>query len=105
MRPAHGGTRAASQVAAMSIRAARSRSYGAARAGLIAANLALVWALPVLPGQDLPQHLAYARIFLDWNRPELPFFQRYLLPSHFEPYFTVYLLLVVLDHLISLERA
>jgi hypothetical protein len=34
---------------------------------LLAANLVLVWTLPVLPGQDLPEHLAYVRIFADYH--------------------------------------
>jgi hypothetical protein len=34
---------------------------------LVAASVVLVWLLPVIPGHDLPQHLAYARILADRN--------------------------------------
>ena len=50
----------------------------------------MIWSLPVLPGQDLPQHLAYARILLDYDRPDLPYHDLYLRPTHLEPYFVVY---------------
>ena len=60
---------------------------------LLAANLVLVWALPLIPAQDLPQHLTYIRIFADYDNPALPFHDFYVLPRGFQPYDSVYLLL------------
>ncbi len=60
---------------------------------LLAANLLLVWGLPLIPAQDLPQHLTYIRIFADYNAANLPFHDFYVLPSGFQPYDSIYLLL------------
>jgi hypothetical protein len=68
-------------------------------------NLALVAKLPVLVGQDLPQHLAYVRILADYSDPRLPFQDVFTLPSHVQPYFTAYLLLVPLARLTSVLTA
>jgi hypothetical protein len=61
----------------------------------LAANLVLVWALPLIPAQDLPQHLTYIRIFADYDSPGLPFSEFYALPqaNGFQPYDSVYLLM------------
>jgi len=60
---------------------------------LLAANLSLVWLLPLLPAQDLPQHLTYIRIFADYDVATLPFHDFYVLPHGFQPYDSIYLLL------------
>jgi len=62
-------------------------------AALLLANLVLVWALPLIPAQDLPQHLTYIRIFADYGDPNLIFKDFYTLPTGFQPYDSVYLLL------------
>jgi hypothetical protein len=59
---------------------------------LLVVNLALVWALPVLPCQDLPQHLSYATIFAKYNDSSLPFSSYFELPQRLQPYDSVYLL-------------
>lgn len=59
----------------------------------LVANLVLVWALPLIPAQDLPQHLTYIRIFADYGDPSLPFRDFYVLPHGFQPYDSIYLLL------------
>jgi hypothetical protein len=60
---------------------------------LLAANLILVWAMPLIPAQDLPQHLTYIRIFADYDSSALPFHDFYVLPHGFQPYDSIYLLL------------
>jgi hypothetical protein len=60
---------------------------------LLLGNLCLVWALPLIPAQDLPQHLTYIRIFADYNSSALPFHDFYVLPHGFQPYDSIYLLL------------
>jgi hypothetical protein len=72
---------------------------------LLAINVGLVWWLPVLPGQDLPQHLAYTRIMLDHGRTELPFSRVYELPASPQPYFTTYHLLLALARMTSVDTA
>ncbi len=61
-------------------------------ATVVTVQVALVWLLPVLPCQDLPQHLAYIRIFADHADNQL-FQSTYVLPEQNQPYFTVYRLL------------
>ncbi len=84
---------------------AASRRYRLALVLLILANLALVWALPVLPCQDLPQHLAYARIFRDYARPDLPYHDLYQFPDRLQPYHSVYLVLAFLGRALSILDA
>jgi hypothetical protein len=60
---------------------------------LLLANLTLVWALPLIPAQDLPQHLTYIRIFADYRSDALPFHDFYVLPRGFQPYDSIYLVL------------
>jgi hypothetical protein len=79
--------------------------YWAAIAALIALLLATFWSVSVLPCQDLPQHLAYARIFIDYPRPDLRFSELYQLPKHFEPYFTIYFVLARLGSWMTLDVA
>jgi hypothetical protein len=68
-------------------------------------DVALIWALPVLPFQDLPQHLANVRVLADFTRPDLPFRAIYELPSRPQPYFTVYYLLAALARATSVGTA
>src|SRR5580658_4464504 len=48
---------------------ARQRPDRVALAVLTLANVGLVFALPILGGHDLPQHLSYARILADYDNP------------------------------------
>jgi hypothetical protein len=79
--------------------------YWAASGGLALLYVLLVWCLDVLPCQDLPQHLAYARIFMDYGRADLRFSELYVLPGHFEPYFTVYVVLAAIGSRLGLDAA
>jgi hypothetical protein len=72
---------------------------------LLVANLVLVWILPVLPAQDLPEHLAYVRIFADFSSQDLPFHDFYSLPARFQPYDSVYLLLAAMARIVSVNGA
>jgi hypothetical protein len=72
---------------------------------LVTFHVALVWVVDVLPGNDLPQHLAYARIIMDYDRADLRFQEFYVLPSAVEPYHLPYYLLAGLGRLISLWGA
>jgi hypothetical protein len=72
---------------------------------LVLADVALVWSLPVLVGQDLPQHLSYARILADYADPSLPFHATFELPPHPQPYFTAYLVLAALTRVTSVMTA
>lgn len=74
-------------------------------AALVLANVALVWSLPLIVGQDLPQHLTYARILADYADPRLPFRDTFVLPEHPQPYFTAYLFLAPLTRLTSVLTA
>jgi hypothetical protein len=68
--------------------AARSRAGAllwATRAGAAVAQLLIVWLPPVPLGQDLPQHLACARILRDLADPALPF-ERYYEAAPFQVY-------------------
>lgn len=72
---------------------------------ILALDLAILWSLPILPGQDLPQHLAYARILLDHARPKLAFRGWYQLPAHLQPYFLPHLLIALLGRLLDVLAA
>lgn len=74
-------------------------------AGLVLSNLAIAWALPVIPAQDAPQHLAITRIFLDHARPDLPFGEFYHLPERFQTYFSTYYLLAFLGRFLGVHGA
>src|SRR4051812_43164746 len=84
---------------------AHQRAFWAAYLGLVAVNLALVWLAPVFPGQDLPQHLSYARIMRDYFRADLPFGSYYELPAHFQTYYVSYYLLKGLGSIVSIDAA
>jgi hypothetical protein len=79
------------------------RLYLGAMAAVALIHIAAIAFLPVLPAQDLPQHLTYARIFQD---PTLPLFAAlYQLPSELQPYFVPYLVLARLGRWIGLMTA
>ncbi len=65
------------------------RSIGLALGLCLGMHLAAFWFAPVLPGQDLPQHLAYARIFADYRSNHL-YQDLYQLPERFQTYFLSY---------------
>lgn len=65
----------------------------------------IVWLLPVLPGQDLPQHLAYARILADHSDESLPFAASYEIAPRFQTYFTIHYVLAFLAKLGSVDTA
>lgn len=75
--------------------------YRLAAALLLILKLTIVWFIPVLPCQDLPQHLAYARILSDFGNPDLLFQSWYALPARLQPYFTTHLLLAWLGRHMS----
>jgi hypothetical protein len=82
----------------------RDRAVRIALLVATAIHLGVIWAAPILPGQDLPQHLAYARILADYDKTAL--FQRlYQLPERFQTYFTTYYVLAALTPLLSLVTA
>jgi hypothetical protein len=72
---------------------------------LMVVYLAVIWILPVLPCQDLPQHLAFAKILLDHPRPDLRFEEFYTLPSQLNPYHTTYWLIVAFARVVGLQSA
>jgi hypothetical protein len=69
------------------------------------AHLILVWVMPVLPAQDLPQHLAYARIIRDHGQADLPFSEYYRLPERFQPYFAAHYAMAALGRIVGIEAA
>lgn len=81
------------------------RTYWIAWSSLAFVHILIVWLLPVLPGQDLPQHLAYARIFRDYHDRNLPFAEFYTLPARFQPYFSVYWLLAHIGRWMTISAA
>jgi hypothetical protein len=72
---------------------------------VILAQLSIVWLAEFLPGQDLPQHLAYARIIKDYYRADLPFKDFYILASHFQGYFTAHYAMAYGARLVGLEAS
>jgi hypothetical protein len=75
---------------------ARQRPDRVALAVLTLANVGLVFALPILGGHDLPQHLSYARILADYDNPSLALRDTFTLPEGSQAYFTTYYLLAAL---------
>lgn len=61
--------------------------YWIALGVVVLVQVGIVWLLPILPAQDLPQHLAYARILRDHRVPNLPFGEVYEPVAGFQPYF------------------
>lgn len=81
------------------------RRYWSIFALVVVAYVAVLWIVDVLPCQDLPQHLAYARIFRDYGSTSVRFEEFYTLPDHVEPYYTVYFLLAGLGRFMSIDAA
>ncbi len=73
--------------------------------GLMLAHLGLIWALPVLPAQDLPQHLTYATILRDYQRPDNLFREFYQPDGANQSYYTTYRLLVGAARFIAVEAS
>lgn len=71
-------------------------AYRATLAILVGIHLVLIWALPVMPGQDFPQHLSYVRILVDYGDPALPYRELYAVAAKPQPYFTTYLLMAAI---------
>lgn len=63
---------------------------------LVALHVALVLLLPVLPGHDLPQHLAYVRLLGGWDDRSLHLSDVYLAPDLSDPYVTSYRVLALI---------
>jgi hypothetical protein len=72
---------------------------------LVFANLVLIAWLPILAGHDLPQHLSYARILVDYADPRLPFRETFTLPDGPQAYFTTYYALAALARVSSIMTA
>jgi hypothetical protein len=70
---------------------------------LAAICVATVWMTPLLPGQDMPQHLANVRIMRDCADPGLPFSEHYEVRGRFQLYFTSYVLVDLLAFARSVE--
>jgi len=81
-----------------SIRVARVRTKNLfvwALATFVLLQVALVWIVPVVPGHDLPQHLAYARLLASY--PEDPGLRdAYVVAERFDPYCATHYLLAYL---------
>ena len=71
----------------------------------LAVSVGLLCLLPVVPGADLPQHLACGRLFADLTSPSLPFRDFYASPPRLQPYDTVYLAVAALSRLASITTA
>lgn len=69
------------------------------------AHVVVIACLPVLPGQDLAQHLSYVRILRDYTDSAFPFSRFFELPNNYQPYFTTHLLLVGAARLTSIDVA
>lgn len=83
---------------------AEARAYGRWLAALATLNVLILWVLPYLPGQDLPQHLAYARIWAEYAHD--PFFQQNFAPlKHIQPYAVLYVALAALARVMPLAVA
>lgn len=61
--------------------------------------------LPVLPGHDLPQHLAYVSLIVSWGKPALRLATTYLEPTTADPYATTYVVLAAIARKSSVELA
>lgn len=81
------------------------RLFWALLAATLVADMAVIWLAAALPAQDLPQHLAYARILRDHTDASLPFHATYQVASAFQPYFLAHYLLAGLGRLVSIETA
>ena len=58
--------------------------------GLLGAHLIIIAFIPLIPAQDLPQHISYARILLEYDRPDLRFHDYYVVATTHQSYFTAY---------------
>jgi hypothetical protein len=72
---------------------------------LVLAHVVVMFVLPVLPGHDVPQHLAIGRILADYDDPALPFRATFEVAAGPNPYFTSYYFLVALSRWVSVTTA
>lgn len=84
---------------------ARPDWYRVSLATLVVVQLGLVWALPVLPSQDLLQHWASARILVGYEDPALRFAELYLLPHRYQAYFAPYYFIRLIEPLVGFYAA
>jgi hypothetical protein len=78
--------------------------YWLAWSALLIMNLVLIAWLPAIPAQDVPQHLAYARIFIDHDS-NATFGQLYELPSTVQGYHLTHYALAGIGGLVGLMAA
>lgn len=71
---------------------------------LLSFTVVVLVTVDVVPGQDLPQHVATARIMLDYGSSAL-FQNTYELPARFQPYFTMYYVLTAIARVVGLDVA
>jgi hypothetical protein len=72
---------------------------------LVTVQVALIWSVPVLPCQDLAQHLAGAHILRELKDGRPPFGQLYQARPGLQSYFTSVYLLVALERWTTVETA
>lgn len=72
---------------------------------LLIVHVLIVWIVPVLPAQDLPQHLAYATIIAELGQPGSLFPRFYEEVSGYQSYYNTHYLLATLSRLTSVEAA
>ncbi len=80
------------------------RTYFALLVLFSVVHVAVMWIVPILPAQDLPQHLVYARVLQDYDREPI-FREWYTLPDHAQPYFTLHYILAALGKVVGLMAA
>jgi hypothetical protein len=83
----------------------RERAFWIALALLVRAYAALPWTLDVVPGHDLPQHLAYARILRDLGDPALGLDATYFAVQPFDSYFAIHHVLAALGGAVGIVPA
>jgi hypothetical protein len=91
----------------MPVRLARAQVLDEGRlfAALTIAGVALVVALPVVPGHDVPQHLAYVKIIVAWQADPADLPRAFTVPDLAGSYATSYRLLALLAQKTSPETA
>jgi hypothetical protein len=83
----------------------RERSFWIALAVLTVAYAVLPWTLDVVPGHDVPQHLAYARILRDLDDPALALDATYYAVRPFDTYFAIHHVLAALGAVVGIVPA
>ena len=83
----------------------RERAFWLTLALLVVAYAIVPWMLDVVPGHDLPQHLAYARILRDLREPSLGLDATYYAVQPFDSYFAVHHVLAALGGIVGMVPA